>query len=134
MRKIALILVLVVATAMLTGCEGKKRFAPAPDPTPPEPQPIQDEILNSSLSTEWFDFLGENGEWKSEITGEAKNNTGQTVTVWLLGRFYNDQDIMFQESWDLLIDMPAGETWKFEVTTYDEDRALRYTLWVDSLS
>ncbi len=119
MRRIALVGIVLIATIALTGCQSKK---------------WQIELLNSSLTTEFFDFLGESSEWKSEITGEVKNNTGETVTVWLLGRFYNSEDVMFKESYDLLIDMPAGETWKFRVVSYHKDKALRYFLWVDRVT
>ncbi len=126
MRRISLVGIILMATIALTGCQGKKWFAP--EPTGPEPSQI--EILSHEISVEWWEY-GE--EWINEITGTAKNNSGQTCSPWILARFYDYDGVMVCESLDILGDMPAGETWAFKILYYGE-KIKSYKVWVDRVT
>jgi len=130
MKKTALILILVVMVT-LTGCQGKKYFAPVPIPIPdPDPKPSQIEILSHEGKVEWWEY---GQKWINEVTGTAKNNSGQTCTPWILVRFYNYNDVMVRESIDMLHDIPSGEVWAFRIVYYGE-KIKRYKIWVDRVT
>lgn len=121
MKRTALIMVLILASLLLAGCSvGKKKFAP-----PPKPQPYQIEILSHSMTCEWNEWVE---QYITTITGKAKNNSGQTCSPALRARLYDYNEVMIGTAFDFLWDMPAGETWKFELVYWSDEKVKSYKL------
>lgn len=85
------------------------------------------EILNYHMEEEYLDFLE---EWRTDIIGDVRNNTGGTLTIKVKGKFYNYSDVVVDVYWDTLRDVPGGETWRFEIPYWGE-RIKRVEAWVD---
>lgn len=69
-------------------------------------------------------------EWRTDIIGNARNNTSQTLTIKVKGKFFNYSDVVVDIYWDTLRDVNAGETWRFEIPYWGE-RIKRVEAWVD---
>jgi len=93
--------------------------------TPAEPPEV--EILNYHMEEEWLDYWD---EWETRIVGNVRNNTDQTLTIWIAGKFFDYNDIMVKKSYDLLSDVGSGETWQF-IVYYWGERIKRIEAWVD---
>ena len=124
MKNRLFLVVLIILPIFLVGCNGKKIFAPSPSPTPSQIQ-----ILNHHMEEEWLDF---SQEWKTQIIGEAKNNSGQACTPIIIAKFFNYSDVMIEESVDWLTDMGSGEVWRFEIFHWGE-RIKRYEVWIQRI-
>jgi|GEM_PF-3035861 len=102
--------------------------APSNEASATTPAEVPDvEILNYHMEEEYLDWLE---EWRTDIIGDVKNNTGQILTIWMAGKFFNYNDIMVKKSYDLLSDVGSGETWQFEISYWGE-RIKRVEAWVD---
>ena len=123
MRKISLVGIILAAMIVLVGCESKK-FAP-----PPKPSPSQIKILNHHGEEKWVES---SQKWDSRIIGQARNDSKQTCTPIIMGNFYNYDNVMVGQSCDWLTDMPAGETWRFEIL-YLGERIKSYKVWVERI-
>lgn len=94
--------------------------------------PAAVEVLDYHMEEEWlgYDWC----EWKTTIVGNVRNNTGGTLTIWMKGKFFDQNGVMVDTSWDLLDPVGAGETWQFEIPHWNEigERISRVEAWVDS--
>ena len=94
-------------------------------------RPPDVEILDYHMEEEWlgYDWC----EWKTTIVGNVKNNTGSTLTIWMQGKFFDQNDVMVDTGYDLLDPVGAGETWQFEINYWNEigERISRVEAWVD---
>lgn len=85
------------------------------------------EILDYHMEEKYLEYWA---EWRTNIVGNVKNNTGQILTIWMAGKFFNYDDIMIKKSYDLLSDVGSGETWQFEISYWGE-RIKRVEAWID---
>lgn len=97
--------------------------------TPAEPPEV--EILDYHMEEEYlgYDWC----EWKTIIVGNVRNNTDRTLTIWIQGKFFDQNGVMVRTSWDLLDPVGASETWRFEINYWNEigERISRVEAWVD---
>ena len=94
-------------------------------------RPPDVEILDYHMEEEYlgYDWC----EWETTIVGNIRNNTGDTLTIWMKGKFFDQNGVMVDTSWDLLDPVGAGETWRFEIPHWNEigERISRVEAWVD---
>lgn len=69
-------------------------------------------------------------EWRTDIVGNVKNNTNQTLTIKVKGKFFNYSGVVVDIYWDTLRGVNAGETWRFEIFYFGE-RIKRVEAWID---
>ncbi len=120
MRRKYLLLALVALALALGGCKcDKKHFAP-----PPEPEV---EMLDYHMN----EFFNEGSqEWTTRITGNIKNNTSQTLTIWVRGKFFNYDDAMVGTEGVHLRGVEPGNRHGFYIY-YSGERIKRVEAWVE---
>lgn len=89
------------------------------------------EILDYHMEEKYFgyDWL----EYTTTIIGNVRNNTKETLTIWIAGKFIDQNDIIVKISYDLLENVGDGETWRFEIIYWNEigERIKQVEAWVD---
>ena len=94
---------------------------------PPEFNPDGLELLDSEMET---------GEDNVLIQGEIANETGDEASyIQVIGKLYGDDDLVLSDEWTNVTDVPADETWSFDLEwiQYDEpeeitDYEILYTM------
>lgn len=81
-------------------------------------RPPDKEILDYHMEEEWLGY--DWADWETRIVGNVRNNTGQTLDIWIAGKFFNYNNIMVEKNYDFLSDVGSGETWQFIVYYFGE--------------
>lgn len=92
--------------------------------TPADGAPPAVEILNYHMEEEDWGH-----DWQTNIIGDVRNNTDRAVDIVIGGKFFNYDDIVVRTDYDLLRDVGAGETRRFEML-YPGERIKRVEAWV----
>lgn len=89
------------------------------------------------MNSEGLELLGSEmkaGTDEVVISGEVKNNRDEMASyIQATGKVYNGNDVVLTDEWTNVTEVPAGETWAFEVTWLGGDRvaqAADHTVWI----
>jgi len=94
--------------------------------------PAKVEILNHNFTCEYNGYLN---EWITEIEGNAKNNTRETLSyVSISARLYDSDNILQDTTLANINDFPSGDTWHFVmIPCYTDRQIVRVEVWVDTI-
>lgn len=82
--------------------------------TSPPPAPEGLEVASSELQV---------AEDEAVVRGEVENTRDDTVDyVEAVGKIYDSDGVVLDDAWTNVTDLPAGETWSFEVSWRGRDR------------